>query len=100
MAEMRAIVAESCNSDGGVLVLIDLHDAPAQPLATTTVMEQGFRDLSDLAGKVAIICASALLALQLKRALPMPNLGTFHDQRQAKDWLFSAPDRLDEQPGW
>lgn len=81
-------------------ILMDLQQAPVQSAATGQIIVNGLARLNQLAEKIAIVCETAMLALQMKRSLPAPNIATFHTMQSARAWLTEPPGDGENHSGW
>jgi hypothetical protein len=70
-----------------VLVLVDLREAAVQTSETATAVRDATARIYRAADYVAIVYASQLVAMQMKRAAQIPQLATFNDMDQALDWI-------------
>lgn len=68
-------------------VLVDLREASVQTPETVAVMRNWTGRIYRDADRVAVVCATALLALQIKRATDIETRATFHDMATAEAWL-------------
>lgn len=70
-----------------VRVLVDLRAASVQTAETAAIMQQWTGRIYKVADRVAVVCATALLAMQIKRAANIETLSTFHEIEPAKAWI-------------
>jgi hypothetical protein len=70
-----------------VLVVVDLRAAAVQTAETAAAVRDGTARIYRDADYVAIVCSSALVAMQMKRAAQVPNLATFAELGEALDWM-------------
>lgn len=84
---------------GRALVLVDLREALVQPAATTVAMTRETARIYEVRDRVAVVCATALLAMQIKRVAAVYDLATFTDCDAALAWLCmrdpQGPDQQD-----
>ena len=72
---------------GKVNVLVDLREASVQPSETAAVIHDWTMRIYSEADRVAIVCATSLLALQMRRGVNIAPLATFHEIEAALRWL-------------
>ena len=70
-----------------VLVLVDLTAADLQPTAVAEAVRHGTARVYRDADFVAVVVASILLGIQMKRASSARNVALFGEVTQALDWL-------------
>lgn len=72
---------------GAVRVLVDLHAAAVQTAETAAVVREWTGRIYRAADRVAVVCATALLAMQIKRMADVDTLATFHEIGPAEQWI-------------
>jgi hypothetical protein len=72
-----------------VLVLVDLSRANVQTGEVAEAITHGTSRIYNDADYVALVAASVLLAMQMRRAAKAPNLAVFTDMMLAMDWLVA-----------
>jgi|GEM_PF-2432291 len=72
-----------------VLVLVDLRAAAVQTPETAAIIHAWTGRIYRSVDRVAVVCATALLALQIKRASDIETLATFHELAAAEAWIGS-----------
>lgn len=72
---------------GNVRLLVDLREASVQTADTAAVMHSWTTRVYQPADRVAVVCVSALLALQIKRAANVASLATFYELEPAMRWV-------------
>lgn len=70
-----------------VLVLVDLREAAVQTAEVAEAVRDGTSRIYRDADHVAVVYASTLVILQIKRAARVPNLASFQDMDEAMTWL-------------
>jgi hypothetical protein len=70
-----------------IRMLVDLRAAHVQTAETAAAMALGTQRLHRSADRVAFVCATMLLALQVKRDVTTPHIAVFDDMAQARDWV-------------
>lgn len=76
-------------SQGHARVLVDMSKALVQPADTAAAMNEATCRIYRKGDMVAVICATALLAMQVKHFSKPYELATFADEAQALDWLLA-----------
>jgi hypothetical protein len=74
---------------GGARVLVDLREATVQTAQTAEVMKQWTARIYRDVDRVAVVCATALLALQIKHSAQVPDLATFLQVEPAQAWVLA-----------
>jgi hypothetical protein len=77
-----------------VLVLVDLREAAVQSAETAAAVRDGTARMYREADYVAIVHASQLVAMQMKRAAAVPNLAAFDAMDAALGWLRARRDAM------
>lgn len=72
---------------GKVNVLVDLRGAAVQPSETAAVIHDWTMRIYRAADRVAVVCATSLLALQMRRGVNIAPLATFHEIEPALRWI-------------
>lgn len=72
---------------GKVSVLVDLRKAAVQPSETATIIHDSTTRIYREADRIAVVCPTALLALQMKRGTNVALLETFHEMEPALRWV-------------
>jgi hypothetical protein len=72
---------------GKVSVLVDLRQAAVQPSETAAIIHEETTRIYSEADRIAIVCPTALLALQMKRGVNIASLATFHEMEPALRWV-------------
>ncbi|ODT91517.1 MAG: hypothetical protein ABS86_02480 [Sphingobium sp. SCN 64-10] len=72
---------------GFARVFVDLRAAAVQATQTTQVLGEWTGRVYRDSDRAAVLCASALLAMQIKRAADVRLLATFHEMAPALAWL-------------
>lgn len=75
---------------GSVRVLVDLREASVQTAETAGVVRNWTGRIYRGVDRVAVVCATALLAMQMKRAADIETLATFHEIELARAWIGPA----------
>ena len=75
---------------GGARVLVDLREAAVQTAQTAQVMKQWTGRIYRDVDRVAVVCATALLALQIKHSAQVPDLATFLQVEPAQAWVLAG----------
>jgi hypothetical protein len=75
-----------------VLVLVDLREAAVQSAETAEAVSVGTARIYGAADHVAIVHASMLVAMQMKRAAQVPGLASFADLDEALAWIRAKRD--------
>jgi hypothetical protein len=75
---------------GGARVLVDLREASVQTVETAQVMKQCTGRIYRDVDRVAVVCATALLALQIKHSAQVPDLATFLQVEPARAWVLAG----------
>ena len=88
--ELERTVLKIRREHGSVRVLVDLREASVQTAETAAVMREWTTRIYRVADRVAVVCATALLALQIKRAADATTLATFHEIEPAIAWIGPA----------
>lgn len=73
-----------------VLVLVDLTQAPVQTVETAKIIHEQTGRIYREADRVAVVCATMLLAMQIKHAAQIENMSTFEAIEPALLWLRAA----------
>lgn len=73
-----------------VRVLVDLRQSRVLPADTSAVMAERSSRVHDAADRVAMVSASALHALQVKRDVRAPRVAVFATMEEAKAWIADA----------
>ena len=74
--------------------LVDLREAAVQTAETAQMMKDATARIYQPGDRAAAICATQLLAMQIRRAAQVHQLATFIDHDAALNWLLSdAPAR-------
>ena len=72
---------------GKVNVLVDLRGAAVQPSETAAVIHEWTTRIYREADRIAVVCATSLLALQMRRGVNIAPLATFHEMEPALRWI-------------
>lgn len=75
---------------GKVRVFVDLRGASVQTAETAAVMNIWTRRIYRACDRVAVVCATALLAMQIKRSAEVDVLATFHEIEPARRWMHAG----------
>ncbi|WP_041391678.1 hypothetical protein [Sphingobium sp. SYK-6] len=70
-----------------VRVLVNLREAAVQTAQTADLMRTWTARIYRAADRVAVVCATTLLALQIRHVANVPNLATFQDVFLAEEWI-------------
>ena len=82
--DLRAMRARA----GSARVLVDLSEAAVQTAETAAVMQRWTASIYRETDQVAVICATQLLAMQVRRQAQIRNLKTFTGKQEAIAWLL------------
>ena len=85
--DLERAVLKVRREHGEVRVLVDLREASVQMPQTAAVVLVWTTRIYQTADRVAVVCASGLLALQIKRAANVETMATFHELEPAKCWI-------------
>jgi hypothetical protein len=88
--ELHQLVLRRRAAQQSVLVLVDLTQAPVQTVETAQVIHEQTGRIYREADRVAVVCATMLLALQIKHAAKIGNMSTFEAVEPALLWLRAA----------
>lgn len=88
--ELERAVLKLRRAHGRVRVLVDLRGAAVQTAETAAVVRAWTGRIYRAADRVAVVCATALLALQIRRAADIATLATFHEIEPARTWIDMA----------
>ncbi len=91
--ELEHTILKIRREHGSVRALIDLREASVQTTETAAIMREWTTRIYRVADRVAVVCATALLALQIKRAANVETLATFHEIEPAMTWIGPAKKR-------
>lgn len=91
--ELDHVVLKIRREHSSVRVLVDLREASVQTAETAAIVREWTTRIYRTADRVAVVCATALLALQIKRAAHVETLATFHEIEPAMTWIGSAKKR-------
>jgi hypothetical protein len=87
--DLERTVLKIRRDHGAVRVLVDLREASVQTADTAAVVHEWTTSIYRVADRVAVVCATSLLALQMKRAANIETLATFHEIAPAQKWVGS-----------
>jgi len=85
--ELERAVLKLRREHGSVRVLVNLRGAAVQTRDTAAVMRAWTGRIYRVADRVAVVCATALLALQIKRHAEIDTMATFHELAAAQAWV-------------
>ena len=86
---LEEVLREVRRKHGRARTLVDLRDAAVQTAETALAMNRGTGRIYRPTDRVAAICATSLLAMQIRRTAQVHQLETFVDPQQAVQWLLS-----------
>lgn len=85
--ELHRLVLNRRAAGQAVLVLVDLRRAPVQTTATAQIIREQTARIYRDADRVALVCAAALIAMQMKHVAQIENMSTFDAIEPALLWL-------------
>lgn len=86
-AALSGLIAERRRSGGAVLVLVDLRDSLVQQPEIVEQIGRAVTRIYDSSDRVAVVVASSLLKLQLKRVANVASIEFFVSMNAARTWL-------------
>jgi len=86
---MEIAVRHARQAGHTIRVLMDLREAPVQTPETAAALKAGGERIHRAGDRIAFLCNSALMTMQLKRNNYPGAVAVFSDRDEAVDWLLS-----------